>query len=167
MVFANRTIGFLGFHSLGIERNWPNEDLRLMWLLAEIISSALMRRDTERALQHAKEAAEAASRAKSEFLASMSHELRTPLNGILGYAQLLRRDPALGAEQVESIAAIEGCGEHLLTLISEVLDLAKIEAGPHGRRSERREPRRLPASGCGRRAHPGDARQDSGFRTKR
>ena len=129
MVFANRTIGFLGFHSLGIERNWPNEDLRLMWLLAEIISSALMRRDTERALQHAKEAAEAASRAKSEFLASMSHELRTPLNGILGYAQLLRRDPALGAEQAESIAAIEGCGEHLLTLISEVLDLAKIEAG--------------------------------------
>ena len=129
MVFANRTIGFLGFHSLGIERNWPNEDLRLMWLLAEIISSALMRRDTERALQHAKEAAEAASRAKSEFLASMSHELRTPLNGILGYAQLLRRDPALGAEQVESIAAIEGCGEHLLTLISDVLDLAKIEAG--------------------------------------
>ena len=129
MVYANRTIGFLGFHSLGIERNWPNEDLRLMWLLAEIISGALMRRDTDRALQHAKEAAEAASRAKSEFLASMSHELRTPLNGILGYAQLLRRDPALGAEQVESIAAIEGCGEHLLTLISEVLDLAKIEAG--------------------------------------
>jgi len=129
IVFANRTIGFLGFHSLGIERNWPNEDLRLMWLLAEIISSALIRRDTDRALQHAKEAAEAASRAKSEFLASMSHELRTPLNGILGYAQLLRRDPALGAEQVASIAAIEGCGEHLLTLISEVLDLAKIEAG--------------------------------------
>jgi len=129
MVYANRTIGFLGFHSLGIERSWPNEDLRLMWLLAEIISSALMRRDMDRALHHAKEAAESASRAKSEFLASMSHELRTPLNGILGYAQLLRRDPALGAEQSESIAAIEGCGEHLLTLISEVLDLAKIEAG--------------------------------------
>jgi signal transduction histidine kinase/DNA-binding response OmpR family regulator len=129
MVYANRTIGFVGFHSLGIERSWPNEDLRLMWLLAEIISSALMRRDMDRALHHAKEAAESASRAKSEFLASMSHELRTPLNGILGYAQLLRRDPALGAEQIESIAAIEGCGEHLLTLISEVLDLAKIEAG--------------------------------------
>jgi CheY-like chemotaxis protein len=100
-----------------------------MWLLAEIISSAVIRRDTERALQRAKEAAESASRAKSEFLASMSHELRTPLNGILGYAQLLRRDRALGGEQMESIAAIEACGEHLLTLISEVLDLAKIEAG--------------------------------------
>ena len=129
MVFANRSIGFLEFHSLGIERHWPNEDLRLMWLLAEIISGALMRRDTEHALQRAKEAAEAANRAKTEFLASMSHELRTPLNGILGYAQLLRRDPALGPEQIESVAAIEGCGEHLLTLISDVLDLAKIEAG--------------------------------------
>jgi two-component system, sensor histidine kinase and response regulator len=129
MVFANRTIGFLGFHSLGIERHWPDEDLRLLWLLAEIISGALLRRDTEHALHRAKEAAESANRAKTEFLASMSHELRTPLNGILGYAQLLRRDPALGPEQIESIAAIEGCGEHLLTLIGEVLDLAKIEAG--------------------------------------
>lgn len=129
MVFANRTIGFLAFHSLGVERHWPEDDLRLMRLLAEIISSALIRRDTKQALQRAKEAAEAANRAKSEFLASMSHELRTPLNGILGYAQLLRRDPTLGPPQIESIAAIEGCGEHLLTLIGDLLDLAKIEAG--------------------------------------
>ena len=92
MVFANRSIGFLEFHSLGIERHWPDEDLRLMWLLAEIISGALMRRDTEHALQRAKEAAEAANRGEDGVvLASMSHELRTPLNGILGYAQLLRR----------------------------------------------------------------------------
>ena len=129
MVYANETIGFLGFHSLGVERRWPEEDLRLMRLLGEIFSGALMRRRTERALHHAKEQAESASRAKTEFLASMSHELRTPLNGILGYAQLLRRDEELTAEQLDSVVAIEGCGEHLLTLISDVLDLAKIEAG--------------------------------------
>jgi two-component system, sensor histidine kinase and response regulator len=129
MVSANEAIGFLGFHSLSIERHWPEEDLRLMRLLSEILSGALIRRDTEAALQRAKEMAESASRAKSEFLASMSHELRTPLNGILGYAQLMRRDPTLSSDHQESVSLIESCGEHLLTLIGEVLDLAKIEAG--------------------------------------
>jgi signal transduction histidine kinase/CheY-like chemotaxis protein len=129
MVCHNRTTGILGFHSIGIERSWPDEDLRLLRLLAEIVSSAISRRETGEALRLAKNAAEAANRAKTEFLANMSHELRTPLNGILGYAQLLRRDPAVPPEQRESVAGIESCGEHLLTLISEILDLAKIESG--------------------------------------
>jgi two-component system, sensor histidine kinase and response regulator len=129
MVCHNRTTGILGFHSIGIERAWPDEDLRLLRLLAEIISSAMSRRETAAALQLAKNAAESANRAKTEFLANMSQELRTALNGILGYAQLLRRDPALGSGQRESVAGIESCGEHLLMLISEILDLAKIESG--------------------------------------
>ena len=80
-------------------------------------------------LRRATLSAQAASRAKSEFLANMSHELRTPLNAILGYAQLLRRDPAASAEQRERAAIVQQSGEHLLTVINDVLDVSKIEAG--------------------------------------
>ncbi len=83
----------------------------------------------EQALQQAKQAAEAANLAKSAFLANMSHELRTPLNVILGFAQLLARDPAFSAEQKTDLQAMRRSGEHLLLLINDVLDLAKIEAG--------------------------------------
>ncbi len=79
-------------------------------------------------LQQAKLAAETANRAKSAFLASMSHELRTPLNGVLGYAQILKRDNTLSEKQKESVAVIQRCGEYLSTLINDVLDISKIEA---------------------------------------
>ncbi len=80
-------------------------------------------------LETARQAAESANRAKSQFLANMSHELRTPLNGVLGYAQILLRDPGATAGQKKRLDAIENCGKHLLTLINDVLDLSKIEAG--------------------------------------
>ncbi len=73
--------------------------------------------------------AERATMAKSEFLSRMSHELRTPLNGVLGYAQLLRRDDSIGSEQRDVLFAIENCGQHLLELINDVLDLSRIESG--------------------------------------
>ena len=86
-------------------------------------------RRTEEALRLANDEAQQANRAKSEFLSNMSHELRTPLHGVLGYAQILRRDPSTSPSQLESLEAIERCGQHLLTLINDILDLTKIEAG--------------------------------------
>ncbi|MGG5823716.1 response regulator [Falsiroseomonas sp. HW251] len=80
-------------------------------------------------LAGARDAARAAGEAKSQFLARMSHELRTPLNGILGFAQVLLRDPALTRDQREQVATLNEAGKHLLELVNSLLDLSKIEAG--------------------------------------
>ncbi|MDM8522407.1 ATP-binding protein [Desulfococcaceae bacterium HSG8] len=82
--------------------------------------------------REAREAAEAANLAKSAFLASMSHELRTPLNVILGLAQIMTRSGELGTEHRKELETINRSGEHLLSLINDVLDLSKIESGRMG-----------------------------------
>ncbi|MGK7926990.1 MAG: PAS domain S-box protein [Spirulina sp.] len=87
------------------------------------------RKRTEMALQQAKEEAERANRAKSDFLASMSHELRTPLNAVLGFTQLLAQESSLNSEQKEYLNIINRSGAHLLTLINDILSMSKIEAG--------------------------------------
>ncbi len=107
--------GFLRQRLAQLER----ERLRLEELVA--------RRTQE--LATARDVAEEASRAKSRFLANMSHELRTPLNGILGFAQLLAREPEQSDRNRERLRVIGSSGDHLLGLINDVLDLARVEAG--------------------------------------
>jgi signal transduction histidine kinase/AmiR/NasT family two-component response regulator len=86
------------------------------------------RKQAMEAMEQARDVAEAANRAKSEFLATVSHEIRTPLNGVLGMAQAMARDP-LSATQQERLEVITRSGETLLAILNDILDLSKIEAG--------------------------------------
>jgi signal transduction histidine kinase/CheY-like chemotaxis protein len=97
-------------------------------LLAAIFWIRMLSRQRE-ALLAARTAAEAANRAKDEFLASMSHELRTPLHAILGYADLLRGGPTAPAMRQDALDTIAGSGRHLLALINDLLDLSRMRAG--------------------------------------
>jgi PAS domain S-box-containing protein len=104
------------------------EEGHLLWLDGAIFDVS-DRKQAEEELNQAKQAAEAANLAKSEFLANMSHELRTPLNVILGFTQLMGRDSSLTPKQLSHLKIVNNSGEHLLQLINDVLDMAKIEAG--------------------------------------
>lgn len=97
--------------------------------LEGVIADISDRKRTEAALQKAMEAAQVASLAKSQFLSHMSHELRTPLNVVLGFTQLMSRTRPLSIKQQDYLNMISRSGEHLLTLINDVLELSKLEAG--------------------------------------
>ena len=102
------------------------ESQRQTRLLTEEIEA---HKRTDIALQKAKEAAEAANLAKSRYVVGISHEFRTPLNAILGYAQLIERDPAMPPTRQNAVRTIRRAGEHLAGLVDGLLDIAKIEAG--------------------------------------
>ncbi|MEW6261715.1 MAG: ATP-binding protein [Thermodesulfobacteriota bacterium] len=129
------------------EREYNDHDMAIIERLAVLYAIALQRRSDEEAIKEAhdrleqkviirtaelvsaKEKAEIANRAKSVFIANMSHELRTPLNAVLGFAQVMRNFPGVTAEQMENLNIITRSGEHLLSLINNVLDISKIESG--------------------------------------
>ena len=114
--------------NLGVVHDGRGEVHRLFHVFSDITAEIARQKE----LQKAKEAAERANEAKSAFLSRMSHELRTPLNAVLGFAQLLELRGALPPQSQEYVRHILRAGKHLLELIGEVLDLAKVEAGRIG-----------------------------------
>lgn len=126
---------FATFHN-GAPHGWQSSEIAIVTQVSAQLGVAVQQSELFSQTQHqaielqsAKDAADAANQAKSEFLANMSHELRTPLNAILGFTQLMALDSSIGRTQQKYVATIGQSGEHLLGLISDVLEMSKIEAG--------------------------------------
>jgi two-component system, sensor histidine kinase and response regulator len=129
-IFTGEQIwGLMGAYQSGSPRDWSVEDLSFLERIGGQLGVALQQAELLKQLEQAKEKADSANLAKGTFLAHMSHELRTPLNAILGFSQLMHRDRATTPSQRETLNIINRSGNHLLSLINDILEMSKIEAG--------------------------------------
>ncbi|MFM9265740.1 ATP-binding protein [Tychonema sp. BBK16] len=140
---GNNLWGLLIAHHCRSQKNWNSSEIESLKQISVQLEIAIQqsilfeqakteiadRKLAEIALQKAVVTADRANRAKSEFLSSMSHELRTPLNAILGFSQVMVRDSSLNNQHQEHLQIINRAGEHLLSLINDILEMSKIEAG--------------------------------------
>jgi two-component system sensor histidine kinase/response regulator len=133
---GNKFWGLLAVYQNSCTRQWKESEINVVLQIGTQLAVALQQAEllsqTQRQsleLMKAKETADAASHAKSQFLAKMSHELRTPLNAILGFSQIMARSNSVSSEQREHLEIINRSGEHLLNLINDILSMAKIESG--------------------------------------
>lgn len=140
---AENLWGLLIAHHCSSQRYWDSSEIESLKQISVQLAIAIQqstlfeqakteiveRKLAEAALQKAVVAADRANRAKSEFLSSMSHELRTPLNAILGFSQVMVRDSSLNNQHQQQLEIINRASEHLLSLINDILEMSKIEAG--------------------------------------
>ncbi len=148
--YLGRTNGLLLLHHCGDRRRWKNDEKQVLETVADQFGIAIAQLDLgvkeekqRREIEAAREAAEVASRAKSDFLAKMTHELRTPLNAILGFSEMIKKDGGLSPTVSDYIDVINSSGEHLLSVINDVLDMSRIESGKAELRHEHFEPQPL------------------------
>jgi PAS domain S-box-containing protein len=128
LIHKDKFWGFIGYDDCRIERTWSHDEVALLQSFANSIINAIDRKELEEHALKAKEIAEKATVAKSDFLASMSHEIRTPMNAFIGITGLLSRTE-LDETQRKYIDLISESADHLLLIVNDILDLEKINSG--------------------------------------
>lgn len=128
IVYKNHILGCLGFDAVKMKRSWDHNEIKVLQVIANIYAESISKVQIEKELIEAKNIAESANKAKTEFLSNMSHEIRTPLNGVIGFTELLKNTP-LNSIQQEYLSNAITSANSLLGIISDILDFSKIEAG--------------------------------------